>query len=545
MHLTFIKELFTNQATSAICWTLLHSLWQGLLFTIVAGFVMMITKKSSSAIRYNILSILFFLFLIVSAFTFILEWNNSISANRNQAIVNSPPISWQTTIQSILLIHPDRKQPFLEIVTNFLSLHASLIVTIWFIILSAKIVKLISALVYTQHIRNHKTHKPSFYWRNKIALLCDQLKIGKPIVLLESEIIKMPSVFGHLKPVIFIPLGLLTHLQPEEVESILLHELAHIRRSDYLINLLQNLAEIIYFFNPALLWMSSLIRDERENCCDDIAIGHTKNRKQFVQALISFRELPIHNSRYITAFPGNRNRLVQRVTRIVQNKNKTLNPVENIYLILSLLIISFITFAFAQNKELNLAEASSKMIIKDTLPVVATNDHPEMNEIWTSGDYFLSVNIDKSNLSETIIAKKGGDNYKIMQVQDAITEFYINDKKIPLDKIPEYRRTINEIFGELHKMEAEQVINVKEQKQREAEQAVREEEQKQREAEQAVREKEQKQREADQAVREKEQKQKEVELKNLIDDLISDNIIKGSKKLKSFSLNSHEFIVNG
>ena len=126
---------------------------------------------------------------------------------------------------------------------------------------------------------------PSAYWKEKIQQLADELQIRRRIQLLQSEIVQVPVVIGVLKPVILIPLGILSQLPPEQVEAILLHELAHIKRKDYLVNLLQSLAETIFFFNPAVLWVSSLIRDERENCCDDIAIAGTKNKAAFVNAL--------------------------------------------------------------------------------------------------------------------------------------------------------------------------------------------------------------------------------------------------------------------
>ena len=113
--------------------------------------------------------------------------------------------------------------------------------------------------------------------------------------LLESAIVKVPVVIGLLKPVILLPLGLLSNLPPDQVEAVLLHELAHIRRKDYLVNLLQSFAEVVFFFNPALLWISSLMREERENCCDDVAISHIKNKKQFIHALVAFQEYAMHH----------------------------------------------------------------------------------------------------------------------------------------------------------------------------------------------------------------------------------------------------------
>ena len=174
--------------------------------------------------------------------------------------------------------------------------------------------------------------------------LCDQLQIRKTVTILESEIIKIPVVFGHLKPVIFFPLGLLTKLPPEQVEAILIHELAHIRRHDYVVNLSQNMVEILFFFNPALLWISSLIRNEREHCCDDIAIGQTKDKKQFIQALITFKQLSMSGtSSYLPAFHGNKNHILNRAARIVHNENQTLNSVEKAILLSCIVLVSAFT----------------------------------------------------------------------------------------------------------------------------------------------------------------------------------------------------------
>jgi hypothetical protein len=146
--------------------------------------------------------------------------------------------------------------------------------------------------------------------------------------------IRVPVVFGYLKPVIFVPLGLLASLPAEQAEAILLHELAHIRRQDYLVNLLQYIIEILFFFNPALRWLSALIRDERESCCDELAIGETGNPKAFVAALVSFREYLSFSSALPVAFPGRNGSLVNRAARIVYKRNKGLDVAEKTLLLL-------------------------------------------------------------------------------------------------------------------------------------------------------------------------------------------------------------------
>ena len=194
------------------------------------------------------------------------------------------------------------------------------------------------AFGYIHRVRTSGHRLPGVYWQNKIGSLSQQLHITRAVTMLESGITKIPVVIGHLRPVIYMPLGLLANLPPDQVEAVLLHELAHIRRNDYLVNLLQNVAETIFFFNPGLLWVSSLLKQEREHCCDDVALAHTGDKKQFIQALINFKEHVIYGSSHAMAFPGKKSHLLQRVARIVYNRNNSLSGGEKIFLVGSLLL---------------------------------------------------------------------------------------------------------------------------------------------------------------------------------------------------------------
>jgi beta-lactamase regulating signal transducer with metallopeptidase domain len=161
--------------------------------------------------------------------------------------------------------------------------------------------------------------------------------------------------------VILVPLGLLTQLPAEQVEAILLHELAHIRRHDYLVNLLQNLIETLFFFNPALLWLSSLIRDEREHCCDDIAIDHLKNRRQYVESLIGFKERSMVDSPLsAVGFAGRKNSFLNRIRRIVENRNYTLSRWEKGSLACSCIVVLSIALVALSPKEDRLVKVTAK-----------------------------------------------------------------------------------------------------------------------------------------------------------------------------------------
>ncbi len=108
-------------------------------------------------------------------------------------------------------------------------------------------------------------------WIGRFTRLKTQLGILYPVRLVFSTTAKVPMVIGWLKPVVLIPAGLVTGLTSAQLEAILAHELTHIRRHDYLINLVQNVLETVFFYHPAVAWVSSRIRIEREHCCDDAA----------------------------------------------------------------------------------------------------------------------------------------------------------------------------------------------------------------------------------------------------------------------------------
>lgn len=343
-----MSALLHSPVVIALCWTLLHSLWQGLLFAIVAAIIRLSTKNASAAVRYNSFILLLLVFFTASVATFIYEWT---VLTVNKGISSGTP--------------PGADRPdFIKLFANsgyrdfvvWISAHANWIVSVWLVVLLVKTAKISFTLGYTAYIRQHKAVKADIFWQHKVNRLKIQLRISKPVVLLESGLIRLPVVFGYLKPVIFVPLGLLAGLPVEQAEAILLHELAHIRRNDYLVNLLQNITEILFFFNPATVWLSSLIRAEREHCCDDIAIAQTGNRKQYVETLISFREKAWeYYPRRDAAFPGFSDSLPIRVRRIVTRQNQTLNRAEKSSLILCCFAGALLLFLGVGSRQIQIA----------------------------------------------------------------------------------------------------------------------------------------------------------------------------------------------
>lgn len=338
--MTWIPETIIR----ALCWTLLHSLWQGLILAVVAGIVMVVTKRAKSATRYTALSVLVLAFLAVSAYTFVRECRGTAAMSAQPVTVHQAVAALQTVQGAQDAVVPQGSS-FVEQMVQYFNAHASVVVVIWFIVFLARFVNLLSGLVYAQRIRHYQTNSVGAEWQEKLAALLQRLRIRRPVVLLESALIKVPVVVGWLKPAILVPVGMLAQLPAEQVESILLHELAHICRKDYVFNLLQHLIDTLFFFNPALLWVSSLIRQERENCCDDVAIRETRSRRKLIQALVSFHEYQQSTRGYALGFAGQHTSLLKRVERIVHKKNHSLNAGERALLMGGVMLLcgAFIT----------------------------------------------------------------------------------------------------------------------------------------------------------------------------------------------------------
>src|SRR2546427_550248 len=123
------------------------------------------------------------------------------------------------------------------------------------------------------------------------ARLAARLGVSRPGRVLESAVVQVPAVVGWLRPVILLPASALTGLTPQQLDVLLAHELAHVRRYDYLVNLVQSAIEILLFYHPAVRWVSRRVREEREHCCDDLAVAVCGDAHLYARALLMMESL--------------------------------------------------------------------------------------------------------------------------------------------------------------------------------------------------------------------------------------------------------------
>lgn len=336
--------MITDQLTTALCHTLMHSLWQGVILAAVAGGIIPATRKTGSALRYNLLISAMVLFALGVLVTFAGQFRETATAATVQPI----------RVGGIYVIGTtDRRQQqaqrpgVTDGIENYLNDHRNTIVLVWFLIICARSLQLGVGLYGTYRIKRIRVSPVKDHWRDRMQQLARGLGITRTIALLESGLARAPMVVGHLKPVILVPIGLLTALSTIEVEAILIHELAHIKRRDYLVNLLQSLMEIVFFFNPAVLWISRLIKTERENCCDDLAVAQDGNKVNYIRALVSCEEYKASVPPYAMAFSGGKHTLLHRVKRIANDRNHSLNRLEKTILAGCLVGVGFFVMAFS------------------------------------------------------------------------------------------------------------------------------------------------------------------------------------------------------
>ncbi|WP_010587488.1 M56 family metallopeptidase [Schlesneria paludicola] len=200
-----------------------------------------------------------------------------------------------------------------------------------------------------------------------IRSLTERLKVRAGVQFMQTALVRVPLVLGWLRPVILIPVSLTSGLTIEQIEAVLAHELAHIKRHDYLVNVLQSLVETLLFYHPSVWWVSRMIRDEREHCCDAIALQAIGDRHVYAKALFELARQATQPMSLAVAVDGGR--LADRIRRIMglpAAKSVVAGPVAIV--LAGLLLMFFVTAsslfrsakATAEDQQAKLPEAEKK-----------------------------------------------------------------------------------------------------------------------------------------------------------------------------------------
>src|SRR5215217_1957370 len=174
---------------------------------------------------------------------------------------------------------------------------------------------------FVQRIQKEGLQKAGLNYRLFVQKISGHLGIGKKVFVYVSEIVKSPVTIGYIKPIILLPVAALNNLSTQQVEAVLLHELSHIKRYDYLINFIITLLQTLFYFNPFVKRFVSQIEFEREKCCDELVLQFEYDKISYASALLLL-EKNMLASEVLTLAAAGKNHLLCRIEKILGLKKK-------------------------------------------------------------------------------------------------------------------------------------------------------------------------------------------------------------------------------
>jgi bla regulator protein blaR1 len=429
--MNLVQNLWSDQLTQALGWTILHSLWQGAMVAVLLAISLIIMRRNSSNARYVVAISSLGTLLLVSIVTFLSYYQAQPVVPAKQAGL---PLVWElgkAVLQDAPQVKADNWQDYFSVFAYYFDEHLPLIVSAWLLGIAILMLRFLGGIAYLQRLKHYKTQAAAAFWQGTTNYLARQMKLKKTVLLLESAVAKVPMVIGWLKPVILLPIGTLNGLTARQVEIILAHELAHVYRHDYLINIGQSLVEIALFFNPFVWWISASIREERENCCDDLAIRVTnEDQFAFAQTLVSLEEMRWQAIGLVPAFLGDKGSLLNRIKRLAQ-KN-TPNSTFSEGFISALLLVFCLTIASfnAPQPTLNQLTSSHDWWIKPLWNTIQKATTPEAASIASVAEKPAFI------VGDTI---RFGNGFMAVTDRRGRTSLYKNGEKIDQEDFNKYK----------------------------------------------------------------------------------------------------------
>lgn len=327
-----LESLLSQPAVGRFGWTLVHFLWQGAGVAAMLATALLVLRRAPANARYAAACAALLLMVAAPVATY---WHLAPSASvampslgelpelpelpAAESGAASPGDVAPVTAPAVAPVAPPA--PALPPAPGAWHVRARQwiegnlrwFVGAWFAGVVFLSVRLVAAWLGVRRIRRSGAAAPESLCARMNALAA-RLRVSRPVRLLTSIAADAPVVIGWFRPVVLFPASLLTQLSAAQLDAILAHELAHVRRGDYLVNLLQTVVETLLFYHPAVYWVSRRIRIEREHCCDDLAVGAMGDTACYARALARLAEMTVPAPRLLPAAGGH---LLARIRRLV------------------------------------------------------------------------------------------------------------------------------------------------------------------------------------------------------------------------------------
>lgn len=293
-------SIFLQALGSAI----LNSLWQCFILWLLYETFLVAYKNASARLKNNFSTILLFISFAWFVTSFISKLIHYATDNAVTQSGSGFAASASHSVSPLqqLIIYAGSSLSYLSIAYIFL---------LFFLM-----AKLFTAYRYVYIISNKRLVAPPAELKTFALKVAQQLKIAKKITVWISHHIDVPATIGFIKPVILIPFASLNNLSGEQLEAIILHELSHIKRNDYITNIVLSVIETILFFNPFVAMLSNAIKKERENCCDDFVLQYRYDPHSYASALFRLEQSRVNTIKLAVGAVSGKKQLLSRIKRI-------------------------------------------------------------------------------------------------------------------------------------------------------------------------------------------------------------------------------------
>src|SRR6266567_216955 len=293
--------------TNTVGWTLVHFVWQGAGIAALLVAARHALRKSSAQSRY------------IAAVAAVPLKKKSVGATFVYLDSGDIPGSHPSSVAESSIAAPTGKVAQRAVATSSwrdrMLDYFPVLVYVWIAGVTVLYIRSLGGWVVTQLWKRRNVRLAEAFWQERMARLAKRLAISRKVCLWESAIAHTPAVIGWIRPVVLLPASAISGLAPSQIEALLAHELAHIRRHDYLVNLLQTAIETLLFYHPAVWCVGRQMRAERENCCDDLAVAVCGDALVYARALTELEQIRIAAPRL--AMAANDGSLLDRVRRLL------------------------------------------------------------------------------------------------------------------------------------------------------------------------------------------------------------------------------------
>ncbi len=326
--------IFQAPWLSALGWALVHSLWEGSLVCLATALILRGMRGSSSRARY-----------LVAALGLLLFAGLPLRRVASERLYPSTPkltvhLEQGVPLQATPLVPAPIPIPALRTrMAGDLERALPWVVMAWGLGMLVFLLRLAGGWLWIQRLRWRKACLAPDFLQQQLLELCRRAGLKRAVTLLACEGLPGPSVVGFLRPAILVPTGWFLNLSPEYVEALLAHELAHVLRHDYLVNLMQSLLEVIFFYHPGLWWLSRAIRQEREMACDAFATRLIGNPLPLAEALTHLERRGLGRRNFEPSLAAHGGSLMERIQQLLLPTPRTSStPVFGAVALLTLLL---------------------------------------------------------------------------------------------------------------------------------------------------------------------------------------------------------------